>query len=426
MKYLLYGYGLTNKAVAKELSKRGLDFAILVNKDEADEIDNYSVILTESVSDNQLFQYDYLIRSPGIPLRDSLLQKYKSNGGEILSEIELAYRFNPKGIIIAITGSNGKTTTLTYLQQLLQEDFKVYMLGNNDVPYISAIGEITSRSVVLLELSNFQLENIDTFKPTIAAITSLSPNHLDKVESLETYYESKFRLLSNMDDQSLFILNLDDELIVQRLQDYPYPDLSFSLSKPADYYFANGFIYEGEKVLCSTAGLLGKHNISNLLLCLAIARRLGVSVSRINQCVKKLKGPKYRLEYLRSIKGVAIYNDAKSTAPAATIKAIESFPNRELHILIGGEDKNLDFSCLAIYPHVHYYAYGQAREKIINQISCAWYGTTLSEAFSAALRNAQEKEIIVLSPSCASFDQFKNYCERGKYFEQLVFSVDDN
>lgn len=420
MKYLLYGYGLTNKAVSKHLENKKMNFDILVPENEIPEHSKYNFINREKFTKELIDEYDVLIRSPGIPFNDKILMMFSDCNKKILSEIELAYSFNNKGIIIAITGSNGKTSTLSFLEQLLTGKYKVVVAGNNDVPYISVIDTIDDSTIVLLELSSFQLENIESFKPTIACITNLTPNHLDKTLSIERYYKSKLNILKN---NPIFLKNADDSNISYYIKDNFY---TYSLNKDANYLIKNCIFYENNiaRFDINSFKLKGKHNEYNLLVALSICKILNVDDKFLESKLKDIRAPRFRNEYVTTINGIDIYNDSKSTVPESTIAAVNAF-NKKVHVLVGGYDKNISFYALNELKNAVFYAFGHSKYKIKSQVEMCESFDTMEEAFLSAILNAKSNEVILFSPACASFDQFKSYKERGVEFEKLVLKYKD-
>ena len=399
---LLFGYGNSNKSVEKILIKNKYDYKI--HDDSVSEI-----------NENILLDVDLIIRSPGISLSHPLLMIAYKNNIKIISEIEFSYLLNNKGKIVALTASNGKTSTLFYTYQILKYYYDdVIFIGNNGIPYSSCIDRINENTIVLLELSSFQLENTYSLKPFISCITNISENHLDKVANYQEYISSKLKILNNAEN---IILNKDDGILTKILKDnitYISKDLN------SDYYFENDKIYFNKSIIIdnfNNPNLVGEHNKLNLLFAIAICHKVGLSYEKISKVINKIEGVKYRLEYLKDLNGVLIYNDGKSTTPNSCKIAIDSFRNKIIHLILGGRNKDLDFSILKDYENVKFYAYGEAKNDISSVLKCNIF-ESFYDAYEAI--DAKKGEIIIFSPGCTSFDQFKSYIERSIAFEKFI------
>lgn len=401
---LLLGYGISNKSVEKYLIKKGIAYRIFDGfKDEIKEefLDDISII----------------IRSPGISLSHPLLMLAKLKDIEVISEVEFTYRINNKGKLICLTGSNGKTSTLNYTYQILKHYYKeVILVGNNGVPYSSYIDKINDDTIVLLELSNFQLENTYSLKPFISCITNISENHLDKVANINEYIKSKLKILNN---SKKTILNKDDSILKKNISDNT---VSISKRKNKNYYYKNNKIYYGNDYLgmINNYNIVGEHNILNLLFAISICYELGLSYEQILSIIKHITGVKYRLEFLKELNNVLIYNDGKSTTPYSCEVAIKAFKDKRIHMIVGGRNKNLDFSFLKKYENVMFYAYGEAKDELSKCLGAKKYNS-FKEAYKQI--DAKKGEIIIYSPGCTSFDQFKDYVERSKAFEDFILSM---
>lgn len=396
MKYLLLGYGKSNIEVSKVLDKKGIEYQIF---------DGFNCDIEEKYLDG----IDIIIRSPGVSLAHPLIMLAKQKGIEIISEIDFAYSFNKKGIIVGCTGSNGKTSTLYYLYQILKNEYdKVFLVGNNGIPYTSRIDKIDERSIVLLELSSFQLENTSKLRLDYAVITNISKNHLDNVANYEEYIKSKLKIYSLLKENGKGLINLDDEI----LKDLSFPNkIGFSFNKK------DSFTIKNELKNYRSKRIKGMHNKYNLLIASILSKEIGIKPDKLKIYLKDIKGVKYRLEYLKDINKVSIYNDGKSSTPSSILAALNSFKNKKVHLILGGRDKNLDFSILKGKNNVYFYAYGEVKEKLQTELNAKTY-----ENFKQAYKDieAKENEVILFSPGCTSFDQFKNYEERAIEFERMI------
>ena len=424
IKYLLYGAGISNLCCAKFLTKRKIDFEFLVKDDEKDNevLGRFkNKIITISNLDYERLKDYVIVRSPGIPHFDNVLKYCYENKIKVISEIELALSFNNKGKYIVITGSNGKTTVVSLLYNIFKSVYPSTVLaGNIGVPLIEFVDQINDDTNVILEISSFQLEDTYSLKPLIGAILNLTPNHLNHVESIEYYYQSKLKLV---EWSKIFILNFDDE----NLYKYIYINnniISISLNnKKAHFYYSNGVINDVE---VHHPFLIGRHNRYNVLFSYAIGVLLNIPKDILLKKIEDFKGVEFRLQRLGKYKNLIIYNDAKSTTPESTKAALDAFnKDTKIYLLLGGRTKNLDFSILK-KDNVKYYTYGEAKDEIKKYIPQALIFNDIKDAFYEALK---EKEgVILLSPACASFDQFSSFVERGKYFTNLVkeVGIDEN
>lgn len=401
---LLLGYGVSNQSVEKILIKENKKYIVF---------DGFVNDINESVLDGVTL----IIRSPGISISHPLIMLAYKKSIEIISEIEFAYRINSKGKIIALTGSNGKTSTLTYTYQILKHYYKdIYLVGNSGIPYSSIVDKVNEDTIILLELSNFQLENIYSLSPYISIILNISENHLDKVANYDEYVKSKLKITNNSQNLILF---KDDDL----LNNIKHKNITYiSECKNRDYYLKDLDIYRGYKKYISleTTNLYGKHNLINLMFAISICNKLGINKTLINKVLPSIEGVKYRLEFIKEIGGVKIFNDGKSTTPYSVEAAINAFPHKNIHLIIGGKNKNLDFNFLNKYENIKFYAYGEAKEDL-----SATLGAKTYENFKEAYKNinAKKGEVIIYSPGCASYDQFKDYVERSKAFEDLILNT---
>jgi UDP-N-acetylmuramoylalanine--D-glutamate ligase len=375
---------------------------------------------------------DLIIPSPGVPADDPFLLLARSKGITVWSEIELAYRFL-EGKLIGITGSNGKTTTTTLVHHILKAGaMDAYLAGNVGTPLISEVEKMDAGSVAVAELSSFQLELIDKFRPNIGALLNLTPDHLDRHKTMEAYAAAKARIFANQTELDAAILNADDPASAK-----------YAPKKPQVFWFSRkkhvmqGACLQGDEIVVAHHGkaepvmktveipLAGAHNVENVLAAVIIARLAGVDSATIAKAVKSFAGVEHRLEFVAEIRGVRYYNDSKATNVDATLKALDAFPGRVL-VILGGKDKGSDYTVLqkplrerAILALL----IGAAAEKIEKQIAgsvAIERAGTLERAVEAASLAARDGDVVVLAPACASFDQFENYEQRGRVFKELV------
>ena len=378
---------------------------------------------------------DLIIPSPGVPADDAFLVTARSKGVTIWSEVELAYRFL-EGKLIGITGSNGKTTTTTLVHHILRSaGMEAFLAGNVGTPLISFVEETRAGTVAVVELSSFQLELVDTFRPDIGVFLNLTPDHLDRHKTMEAYGGAKSRLFANQTELDAAVLNADDA-----------PTVRYKPKKPQVFWFsrkervAQGACVSGDEIVivhdgkeeivmkCAEIPLVGAHNLENVLAAVTAARLAGVDAATIAKAVRSFEGVEHRLEFVAEIRGVLYYNDSKATNVDATLKALDAFPGRIL-IILGGKDKGSDYTVLqkplrekAILALL----IGAAADKIEKQITgsvAIERAATIERAVEIASHAAQPGDIVVLAPACASFDQFENYEHRGRVFKELVRQI---
>ncbi len=375
---------------------------------------------------------DLIVPSPGVSADVPFLQAARAKGIAICSEIELAYRFL-KGRLIGITGSNGKTTTTSLVAHLLETaGFPAILAGNIGTPLIARVEETSESSITVAELSSFQLELVESFRPDISVFLNLTPDHLDRHASLDAYGRAKARIFENQTDKDAAILNADDAASAAYAPERPRV-FWFSRKRSVDQgAFLRGddviFRMQGqEEVLLrrEEIGLPGTHNLENVLAAAAAARLAGALPEAIAAGVKSFAGVEHRLEFVAEIHGVGYYNDSKATNVDATLKALDAFQGK-LFVILGGKDKGSDYTLLrqALHEKARLaLLIGAAAEKIASQIAgsaAIERAGTIERAVEIAAHRAQPGDTVLLAPACASFDQFQNYEHRGRVFKQLV------
>jgi UDP-N-acetylmuramoylalanine--D-glutamate ligase len=375
---------------------------------------------------------DLIVVSPGIPLDAPALVQARALGGSVIGEIELAARFL-RGSIVAITGSNGKTTTTTLTGEIMTAaGFPALVGGNIGTPAIALAERATAESVIVLEVSSFQLETIHSFRPKVAVILNVTPDHLDRHRTFEAYVDAKARILENQQSADLAVLNADDPTCVALAARTKAQVFWFSRQKEVQQgaWVVDGNILfrdgarQGEIMLVSEIPLKGAHNLENVLAAVSAGALMGCAPGKIRQAVREFKAVEHRLEYVATIRGVDYYNDSKATNVDATIKALESFP-ANIHLIVGGKDKGSDYTLLnhLLRQRVkRVYTIGAAAAKIESQMKGVEvvHADTLENALRKANAVAQPGDVVLLAPACASFDQFKNYEQRGQVFKQIV------
>jgi UDP-N-acetylmuramoylalanine--D-glutamate ligase len=385
---------------------------------------------------------DLIVVSPGVPVDAPLLVQARSWGEPVIGEVELAAQFLP-GPIVAITGSNGKTTTTTLTGEILTASGLPTLVGGNiGTPAISLAERAKPETVIVLEVSSFQLETIQKFRPKVAVVLNVTPDHLDRHRTLEVYVDAKSRIFENQSGDDFAVLNEDDPTCVEMAGRTRAQVFWFSRQKEVRQgaWVRDGNILfrdgrgqqkgaQREIMQVSEIPLKGAHNLENVLAAVCAGALMGCAPEKIRQAVRDFKAVEHRLEFVATIRGVDYYNDSKATNVDATIKALESFP-ANIHLILGGKDKGSDYTVLndLLRQRVkRVYTIGAAAGKIESQIVSSKSGgvevvhaETLENALRKANAVAQPGDVVLLAPACASFDQFKNYEQRGQVFKEIV------
>ena len=382
---------------------------------------------------------DLIVVSPGVPSNTPELTTVRAMGIPIIGEMELGSEFL-QGQIVAITGSNGKTTTTTLIGEILKASGEPTLVGGNiGRPVVDMVAESTPESWSVLEVSSFQLETIERFHPRIALVLNITPDHLDRHGSFEAYAAAKTRITENQTTDDFLILNAEDEPT----------KLVAAKTKAQIYWFSprrqvkQGAFVHGESILfrakeggevepimpVAEIPLAGAHNVENVLAAVCAARLAGVEAHVIREAVAAFHAVEHRLEFVRELNGVRWFNDSKATNVDATAKAVESFPGG-IWLILGGKDKDSDYSTLSPLLRARVKAVitiGSAAEKIESQLAGVVKierAGTMERAVAWARNEAKSGDVVLLAPACASFDQFENYEHRGRVFKQLVGALE--
>jgi UDP-N-acetylmuramoylalanine--D-glutamate ligase len=441
---LVVGLGKSGVASALFLKAHGAQVTVSDTK-SGDELRNEIPVLldhgitveTGGHGERTFRGQDFIVVSPGVPMDTPALVQARSLGEAVIGEVELAAQFLP-GPIVAITGSNGKTTTTTLTGEILTASgFPALVGGNIGTPAISLVERAQPETAIVLEISSFQLETIKTFRPKVAIILNVTPDHLDRHRTFGAYVNAKARIFENQTSADFAVLNEDDPTCVSLASRTRAQVFWFSRQKEvkqgAWVREGNIVIREGQQqreiMLASEIPLKGAHNLENVLAAVCASALMGCAPEKIRPAVRDFKAVEHRLEFVATIRGVDYYNDSKATNVDATIKAMESFP-ANIHLILGGKDKGSDYSVLndLLRQRVkRVYTIGAAAEKIESQIVSSKSGgpeTVHAETLENALRKAnaaaQPGDVVLLAPACASFDQFKNYEQRGQVFKEIV------
>jgi len=442
---LVVGLGKSGVASALFLKKHGARVTVSDAKPEDQLRSEIPLLLDHGITvetgghgDRTFRGQDLIVVSPGVPVDAPHLVQARALGEPVIGEIELAARFLP-GPIVAITGSNGKTTTTTLVGEILGAGGLPTVVGGNiGTPAISLFERATANTWAVLEVSSFQLETVQTFRPRIAVILNITPDHLDRHRTFEAYAGAKARIFENQQSDDFAVLNEDDPACVNLAKRVNAQLFWFSRQKEVQRgaWLSGGRILfrdaarQQEIMLVADIPLKGAHNVENALAGVCVGMLVGSSPERIREAIRNFKAVEHRLEFVARIRNVDYYNDSKATNVDATIKALESFP-ANIHLILGGKDKGSDYSVLndLLRRRVkRVYTIGAAAAKIESQIKEAadiFHAETLEKAIRRAAQDAKPNDIVLLAPACASFDQFDSYEHRGKVFKDVVKSLED-
>lgn len=405
-------------------------------KDSIEYLQNEKIEYEIGKHSDRVFDCDLMVVSPGVPSDAEVIKSAKSRNIKIISELEFGSLFCNANLI-AITGTNGKTTATTLCDYLFNEcGVKTYTAGNIGVAFSGIALEAKPDEFVALEVSSFQLDLIDTFKPKVAMILNITPDHLNRYEnSIDKYAASKLRIFENQDADDYLILNKDSELLNKYFKRSKSPVLFFSTTKKV----SNGCYLDGENIKyvrndkdefsCKVSDVFikGEHNIQNAMAVIIAAKIFNLDNNKILEALRTFKGVEHRLELVREIDGVKFINDSKATNIDSVIVALKSF-NDPILLILGGLDKGNDYSMiedLVIDKVKKIYAIGASADKVFNYFHSkvkTEIKKDLNEVVNSAISEARDGDIVLLSPACASFDMFDSYEHRGKVFKEIVNS----
>lgn len=390
-----------------------------------------AILVKAENMDSVVDQIDVLVISPGVPINHEIAVKCKEKGKRIMGEAEFGFLcLTPT--VVGVTGTNGKTTTVNLIDYILKKtDRKSFLVGNVGVPISEKVREIDKDSVCIAEISSFQLESMSEFKPHIACVLNISPDHLERHYTMENYVFLKKRILKNLKESEYAVLNYDDSIIKEFAKETRAKIVWVSLTeKTQGVYIENDKIFfNGECVTdVSNVNLFGEHNVFNGLVAIAVSKLLGVSNETITLGVKEFKGVPHRIELVEDKNGVKYYNDSKATNTASTITAIKSM-NRPTVLILGGSEKGEKyfelFTCIKNSLVKHVVITGASRYNMLETAGKVGVtDITLTADFVTAVKIANvfavDGDAVLLSPACASFDSFTDYEERGRVFTETV------
>ena len=429
-------------------------------------VEEYGIKIELGGHSKKILNADIIIKSPGVSSDIDILKKAKDKGIKIMSEVEFAYRIYQDLVrtkeayplrLIAVTGTNGKTTTTNLLHGVLGEQDHEEILsdgtsnwqisyplshpvsvgGNTGPPFSQLIYDYQylrwdvpqqHPRTIILELSSFQTEDIEELKPDIALILNITEDHLDRYSSFDDYCKAKINLLRNMNKDDLILYNHDDKVLLEEIKKIDMPSTSYSLDKEhSQFYFEDNQIKSSssdECLLVDDCNLKGIHNISNMIAVATIASKLGIDDEQIFSSMKQYEGLEHRFEFVRELNGVTFINDSKATNVSSVEAAIKSI-GKNIVLIMGGLSKDSDFSKISDYNNAIklIVAYGVAAKEITLSLSSSMR-VVEQDKFEDAIKNAfdlaEEGDCVLMSPACASFDQFENYEHRGSFFKDVV------
>ncbi|SEP55220.1 UDP-N-acetylmuramoyl-L-alanine--D-glutamate ligase [Piscibacillus halophilus] len=438
-KVLVLGLARSGEAAAQLLYDSNVSFRIndltpIENNEVAQRFDQLGIeVVTGSHPQSVLDDVDLVVKNPGIPYSHEIVEEALNRDIPIITEVELSF-YLIDGPIIAITGSNGKTTTTTLTYELLRAGgLDPLIAGNIGKVATNVAREQKEAQPVVMELSSFQLKAIEKFKPDIGVLINITEAHLDYHKTMDDYVGSKLNITKYQNENDMLIYNADDEWLVNKVQDSKANLLPFSVSgKNKDgLYVDHQQVYHNDELIVyrDEIALPGDHNLENILVGIAIAKQFNIPNNTIQSVLKAFTGVKHRLQYVNKIHDRFVYNDSKATNISATLKAIQAF-KQPIILIAGGLDRGNEFDeLIQAFEHVKTcIAYGQSASKIKeagerNQYKSIQTVDSLEEATIKAYEVSQEGDVILFSPACASWDQFKSFEERGDMFIQLVHKL---
>ena len=445
-KVLVVGSGKSGIGAARLLGKAGalpvlfdsnekLDMTEL--REKTGDVPGLEIVLGE-LDEEKKKEIGLVVISPGVPIDAPMLEEYRSKNIPIWGEIELAYAF-AQGNVIAITGTNGKTTTTTLVGQFMKAYFdSVYVVGNIGNPYTDIALQTKPETVTVAEISSFQLETVHTFHPRVSAILNITPDHLNRHHTMECYVATKEKVAQNQTAEDTCVLNYEDAYTREFGNRCPAKVIFFSSRRKLE----EGVYLDGEEIVLSEGGkelrlmnihdmnLVGMCNVENVMAAIAISRAMNVPMEMILNTIREFKAVEHRIEFVATKNGVDYYNDSKGTNPDAAIQGIRAM-SKPTVLIGGGYDKQSEYDewIEAFEGKVKAFVLiGQTREKIAecarkHGISNIILADTFEEAFAICVKQAQPGDAVLLSPACASWGMFPNYEVRGKMFKELVGKI---
>lgn len=441
-KALVVGLARSGISAANLLCKLGARVTITDEKRESELSENIRK-LTKGISLKlgghngvDIAKVDLVVISPGVLWDSPFLNKIRENGIRIISEVELAFKYI-KAPLIAVTGTNGKTTTTTLIGEMLKKDDRnVFVGGNIGNPMCEEVLNGSSSELILSEISTFQMEGIETFKPHISVILNITPDHLDRHKSMAEYIALKKRVFINQNTRDYTVFNMDDKITAALSNVGKGERIFFSRIREVDngaFVRGNNIIFRRnrkEEIVSTLKDLkiIGVHNIENTLASVAVGGICDIPPRLMREVISEFRGIPHRMEFVKEIEGIKFINDSKGTNVGATIKSIESF-NEPIILIAGGKDKGNDYLPLKplIEDRVKFLILiGEAKKKmasVMNGFRNILNAESFEEAVNEAFDKAEKGDVVLLSPACASFDMFRDYEDRGEQFRKIVESL---
>lgn len=445
-KVLVFGTGISGIAAARLLMEKQAEVILFDGNPETDRervLENLGTAEHAALYTGQLPQevkagLNLAVLSPGVPVDLPLVEELRSAGIPIWGEIELAYRFG-KGDVLAITGTNGKTTTTALLGEIMKQcSDHVKVVGNIGIPYTGVLSDMTDDTVTVAEISSFQLETIDAFRPKICAVLNITPDHLNRHHTMENYIAAKMNITKNQGPEDICVLNYEDETLRAQAGRIQAKIVWFS----SLHTLPEGVYLDGDRIVYAAGGqvteiirtqelnILGRHNYENAMAASAMALSYGVPLEKLREALRAFQAVEHRIEYVTEKRGIRFYNDSKGTNPDAAIKGIQAM-DRPTCLIGGGYDKDSSYTewIRSFDGKVKLLVLiGQTREKIAREAeSCGFtdyvFADSLQEAVDLCYEKAENGDAVLLSPACASWGMFPNYEVRGKMFKEMVHAL---
>jgi UDP-N-acetylmuramoylalanine--D-glutamate ligase len=447
--FAILGAGRSGFALAKFLSAKGAKVFLSDENSESklkyidvNVLDKMKIGYEFGGHSHKVYGYDVIVKSPGIPMEAEVILNSIKNKKKVYGEVEVAYRFCPCPVI-AITGTNGKTTTTILTGEIFKNaGFDVKVCGNVGLAFSEVLNDLTEKSIVVLETSSYQLESTDKFKPAVSIFLNFTEDHLIWHKTMENYFRSKMKIAINQDEYDLFIFNYDDEYIKNNFNDYSIKadKAAFTLAnelideslvsgcylKNDAIYFFNNQKNELDKIInIDEVFIKGRHNIANAMASIITAKRFNIPNEVIKNTLQTFKGVEHRIEFVRELNGVKYYNDSKATNIDSALVGIESF-DKNIILIMGGQDMEVDFTPLKqlVSERVkQIIAIGESKNKIYeffnNKVNTV-KADSLEVAVDIANKKSSKDDVVLFSPAFKSFDMFENFEHRGKEFKKFV------
>ena len=437
-KIFILGMARSGYEVAKFLSKYNNEILItdMQEQDEehVKELQNLKVRVEITKDPIPLIDesFDVVVKNPGIKYDNPLVLKAHELGIEVVNELEVGYTFLDDSVsIIGVTGSNGKTTTVTLIDKMLKSELdNVYLCGNIGYPVTSVVDKVKENDILVIEISDHQLCDMYKFKTNISVLTNISETHIDFHDSYSRYKQMKKRIFNNHTKNDIAILNMDNEEVMKLTEDIKSKKYYFSKEKEVTCCIKDKAIYyNNEKIIdLNDIKVKGMHNYENIMAAIMVVKNYGIKNESIVKVLKEFKGVEHRIEYVDKVNGRIFYNDSKSTNNKATITALSSFDEPTI-LLMGGLDRNIPFDEIGSYLNSVklIVAFGETKEKVKefsnkNGVECHIFNN-LKESVIDAYQNSSVGDVILLSPACASWDQYKKFEDRGDEFKEIVEQI---